>query len=260
MSEHHIENEDQFLKQVEKAARKGAASGSRRSGIFSSVLTVILVIAVFLAARKVFYLEDLLKREVPVEGHDMTLENEGLFGYTAADFAQALLGDASQLKKLEVYSREVSDAATITNAGLLKLKAFTKTQILTYHGTANYTVDLSRLSEEDISVEESDEENIHKVKIQIPHAVREEINIPSDRIEFGDVDKGLLALGQIRLTAEETAKVQTEARSRMEEKLKEDKVTEEADRFAVMSVWEIYHPLIAAVSPAYDLEIEFRQE
>lgn len=119
MSEHHIENEDQFLKQVEKAARKGAASGSRRSGIFSSILTVVLVIAVFLAAKRLFDPSGLLKREGPVEGHDMTLENQGLFGYTAADFAEAVLGDARELKKLEVYSREVSDAATITNAGLL---------------------------------------------------------------------------------------------------------------------------------------------
>lgn len=150
----------------------------------------------------------------------MTLEDESLFGYTAADFAQALPGDASQLKKLEVYSGEVSDAAAITNAGLLKLKAFTKTRSLTCHGTATCTVDLSRLSEEDISVEESDEENIHKVKIRIPRAVREEINIPGDRIGFGDVDKGLPALGQIRLTAEETAKVQTEARARMEKSWK----------------------------------------
>jgi hypothetical protein len=51
MSEHHIESEDQFLKQVEKAARKEAASGSRRTGIFSSLLTVVFVIAVFLAAK-----------------------------------------------------------------------------------------------------------------------------------------------------------------------------------------------------------------
>lgn len=167
-------------------------------------------------------------------------------------------GDASQLKKLEVYTKEVSDAATITNAGLLKLKAFSKTQILTYHGTATYTVDLSQLTKDDISLEENEGDNTHKVKIRIPHALREEINIPSDKIEFGDVDKGLLALGEIRLTAEETARVQTEARARMEEKLEEDRVSEEADRFAVMSVWEIYHPLIASVSPAYELEIEFR--
>ncbi len=254
MSEHQIENEELFLKQVEKAARKGAASGSRRSGIFSSVLTVVLVIAVFLAARRLFDPGDLLKREAPVEGHDLTLENQGLFGYTAADFAEAVLGDSSQLKKLEVYTREVSDAATVTDTGLGRFKVFTKTQILTYHGTVTYTVDLSSLSKEDISVDEDS----HTVTIRIPHAQEGEINIPSDRIEFGDVDKGMLAFGKIKLTAEESSKVQTEARTKMEEKLEEDRVAEEADRFAVMSVWEIYHPMIASVSPAYELEVEFR--
>jgi hypothetical protein len=254
MSDHYIENEDQFLKQVEKAARKGAASGSRRSGLFSSILTIVLVIAVFLAAKRLMDPSDLLKREVPVEGHDMTLKNQGFFGYTAADFAEAVLGDSSQMKKLEVYTREVSDAATVTDTGLGRFKVFTKTQILTYHGTVTYMVDLSSLSEKDITVNEED----HKVTIRIPHAEEGEINIPSDRIEFGDVDKGMLAFGKIKLTAEESSKVQTEARNKMAEKLKEDKVSEEADRFAIMSVWEIYHPLIVSVSPAYELEIEFK--
>ena len=42
----------------------------------------------------------------------------------------------------------------------------------------------------------------------------------------------------------------------MEEKLEQQKVIEEADRFAMLSVWEIYQPMINAVTTGYSLKVE----
>ena len=176
-------------------------------------------------------------------------------GYTVADFAEAVLGDSQQLKKLEVYTVNISDATTLTNTGLLNFKVFTKSQILTYHGIATYTVDLTGLNEDSFKL---DEEN-KKLIMYIPHTVLETINVPSDQIEFGDTERGFLAFGDIKLTQEESAKVQTEARTKMEEKLTEEKTSEEADRFAKMSVWELYQPIISNMDPEYQLEIEFTE-
>ena len=103
-----------------------------------------------------------------------------------------------------------------------------------------------------------DEEN-KKLIMYIPHTVLETINVPSDQIEFGDTERGFLAFGDIKLTQEESAKVQTEARTKMEEKLTEEKTSEEADRFAKMSVWELYQPIISNMDPEYQLEIEFTE-
>ena len=44
----------------------------------------------------------------------------------------------------------------------------------------------------------------------------------------------------------------------MQEKLDEENVIEEADRFAKMSVWEIYQPIIDKVTTGYSLEVEFK--
>ena len=55
---------------------------------------------------------------------------------------------------------------------------------------------------------------------------------------------------------EDVAKVQNAARSKMEEKLEQQKVIEEADRFAMLSVWEIYQPMINAVTTGYSLKVE----
>lgn len=42
-----------------------------------------------------------------------------------------------------------------------------------------------------------------------------------------------------------------------EEKLEKDKTIEDADRFAIISVWEIYQPVIDSVTSGYSLEVEF---
>ena len=41
------------------------------------------------------------------------------------------------------------------------------------------------------------------------------------------------------MTIEQATKIQAEARNKMEEKLKEQKVLETADRMAKLSVWEL---------------------
>ena len=154
----------EFLEKVEEAAREGAKKGSKgaRGGmspleLLKTLILIALIIGVgWTAYRFTAYrfnnftgnLKDIVSRDVPVEERDLTLENHGILGYTAADFQEAILGDSEQLKKLEVFETEVSDAVQLTNTGLANLKVFTKTQLLTYKGTATYTVDLGELSKD----------------------------------------------------------------------------------------------------------------
>ena len=191
---------------------------------------------------------------VPVEDRDLTLENHGVLGYTAADFQDAILGDSKQLKKLEVFTTDISGAATLIDTGLGNLKVFTKSQLLTYKGTVTYTVDLGELEKDDITL---DEESM-TVHVKIPHAVQGEININENEIEVGDVDRGLLGIGEISMTPEENQKVQSEARNKMQETLDEEDTISEADRFAKMSVWEIYQPIIDKVTTGYSLVVEIK--
>ena len=215
----------EFLAKVEEAAREGAKQGSK--GARGGISPFELLKTLFRFRNFTGDLKEIVSREVPVEERDLTLENHGIFGYTAADFQEAILGDSQQLKKLEVYSTEISEAATLVDTGLANLKVFTKTQLFNYKGTVTYTVDLGGLSKEDISL---DEEGM-KVHLKIPHAVQEEININENDIELGDVDRGLLGIGEVSMTPEEQQKLQSEARNKMQEKLDEENVIAEADRF-----------------------------
>lgn len=251
-------SEQEFIKSVEQAAKKGARSGGRRGNLILIIAVTVIVVLIgtsLYSAIQSHKISNYLGFDKNVENHDLTLKNFGFFGYTVADFAEAIIGEEKQLKKIEVYSVELSDVTTITKAGLAKLKVFTKTQLITYHGTATYVVDLSKLTKDSITVDEDS----HTVTLTIPHAERDEINVPSDSIEFGDVERGLLAIGSIKLTPQEISEVETAAIHKMEEKLVEDKANETADRFAELAVWEMFNPMVTSVSPAYQFEVEFEE-
>ena len=268
-SNQSIQQTEKLIKQVEDAARKGAKEGAKGSlsirfislGVMIAVCVLIAVVLYRYTHSLTHKWDDFLqtaKEQLDFgkarEEYDLVVEDDGVLGFTAADFAEAMLGDSSQLKKIEVFTQEVADVVTITDAGLANIKVFEKTQVITYHGTATYTVDLSRLDKKDISMDEDRK----IVTMYIPHCSMEKINIPEDQMEFGDVSKGLLAFGEIKLTPEQHAQIQSAARAKMEDKLKETNALEQADRFAKMSVWEMYQVMVSKVSPEYTLEIEFK--
>ena len=251
-----IQNE---IRAAEKRGRRRGRFARIRSffvGILCGFLILTLVTSYMHGMKALDTFKMFFTRDAAVEDHDLTLENHGIFGYTAADFAEAVLGKDQELKKLEVYSIEVSDVATITDAGLFRIKAFSKYQYITYHGTAVYTVDLSGLGKDDITLDEKTK----TVTLTVPAVMLEPINIPSEQIEFGDVKRNsVFAFGDIKLNAENQAKIETEAKNRMLEKLETDNVAADAAKAAEHSIWEIFQPVITGVSPQYKLRIEFRE-
>lgn len=263
---------ESLLQDVEQAARAGAAKGARRGGRAHRLrlpwVRIVLVILLVAAALGAFFGvkalienadsdtrrgESIFSAEEAVEDKDLTLENLGFLGYTAADFSDVILGDTAHPKKLEVYTVHITDVATVTDTGLANLTIFSKVLYITFHGTAVYVVNLALVNEYCFVVDN----DTMTVTIYIPHASLESINIPAERIEFSDVERGVLAFGQLKITPEDEAKIQAEAQSRMEKQLLADRVSLDADRFARLAVWEIYQPMITAVAPGYALEVEF---
>ena len=254
-----ITNEEEFLKRVEKAAKEGAKKGKVTASLIQMLPTFILIglLLLYVIPKIEAFnagIDSIFKIDNPAESHDMVVEDNGILGYTAADFEEAILGDSSKLKKLEVFQQEVSDVVTATDTGFMNWGVFTKTKLITYNGSVVYTVDLSSIKKADIVFDE--EEKI--ITLRIPYARQEEINIPEDQIQFGDTKGGLLAFGELKLTPEQSAQIQSGARTKMQEKLDADNVIETANRFAKLAVWEMYSPIIKGVAKDYSLEVEFR--
>lgn len=259
-----------YLEEIKAAAKEGAKEGIKeaklhRGGIGSGIasmfavklILILVIVAVIITAIYMLNpfpnVKEQLEQETSAIEHDLILEDQGILGYTAADFAEAVLGDETKLCKLEVLKQEVTDASTLIDTGLGNFKMFSKTQIITYHGTAIYTVDLSKLNNNSFELNDEEKELI----IYIPHAEMEPINIQSEDIEFGDVNKGMLAFGEIKATPEEMAAVQTKAQSMMEEKIADQNIAEQADRFAKLVVWELFQPVVNGVTKGYSLVVEF---
>ncbi len=199
-------------------------------------------------------LKSLVSFDSGIEEHDLALNDNGILGYLAADFEEAILGKASQKREVVVYTQEVSDAATLVQTGLFNWSALSKSQVIIYKGSVDYYVDLTNFSKENITYDE--EENI--VTMLIPHVSRKDININENDITFSDPEKGLLAFGEVEATPEQMSKIQAEARKKMEDRLKADKVSDTADRFAKLTIWEIYSPIVKGVGKDVSLIVEFK--
>lgn len=254
-------NDNEMKHELKKAERRGRRKGlwAKIRNFFLGVICGMLILTLFTAYMHGLAIKDtfraLFTTETAVEDHDLTLINHRIFGYKVADFADAILGDEEQLKKLEVYSREVSDVSTLTQAGLFKLKAFSKYQYVTFNGKAIYTVDLSGLTADDITLDEETK----VVTMKVPEPVLEPINIPSEEIVFGDVERGtFLVFGDIKLTPEQHALVETAAKDKMIQRLEEENALEDAKVAAEHSVWEIFQPMVSKLSSKYTLKIEFK--
>ena len=272
-----MENQGNNLEEIKQAAYDGAKAGAKRNFLFSGgagLLSRILKLAVILVFILVVipfatstinpfsrimdsvstFLDQATTRDV-AENHDMVLEDNGLLGFTAADFGEVILGDSSKLKKLEVYTQELSEMVTYTKAGFGGLDLFKKTKNYTYTGTATYIVDLSKLSKDSIELDEDE----MTVILYIPHTELpdQNLNVPQENVVVGDTEKGMLSLGDLNASDEDCNALMKEAKEKMKTKLEEDDVQATADKVAEMMVWEMYQPMISQFAAGYTLKIEF---
>ena len=186
------------------------------------------------------------------EGADALLD-EGLLGYTAADFQNAILGAATQHQELVVMEQPLEISTTITKAGLGNLNIFSKIKTVTYYGTGVYTVDLKNIDKDHIKVDT----DAKTVTVIIPHAVLQYVNPDLSKTEFEDTEKGLLAFGDLSLTTEQQNQLSQSVTAAMKERLEEDDLFKQADEYATMKTWEIFQPLITAVSSEYKVVMQF---
>lgn len=234
------------------AALASTALSGKKSRGFLTGLIVGVIIGVLLAS--VFGLKDQLLGTVETtkESADEVID-ETFTGYTALDFKNAILGEASQHQEIIVMEQPLEIATTITKAGLGNLSIFSKVKNVNYAGTGVYTIDMKSFNEDNVSVDEDNK----KVIVKIPHSTLQYTNIDYDSVEFEDTEKGLLAFGDLALTTEQQNTLEQSIISAMKEKLETEDLLNKADEFAKMSVWNMFQPLVSAISPEYVLEVEF---
>lgn len=231
-----------------KRRRHGVGHGISIRLILILVLLIVLVVAVMLLYSS---LKEGLKS--PVSDLDITVPAslEGLLpdekmGYNKIDFTNAILGESRERQELIVLEQDVEVTTQVSQA-LANIALFAKTKTLISHGTGVYTVSFHDVGESSIQVDEEKQ----LVTMTIPHTTLQYIDFDVTNTESGETQKALLAIGEIKLTAEQDLELKTAIHTSMEEKLSTPAMFTKADEAALKKVVEIFEPLVKAVSPDF---------
>lgn len=222
--------------------------------LIKDIVTLVLIIFLAIIGLKIY---DGLKKNTdilkPVDNHDLTVENNGILGYKVVDFEDAILGASKRQSLLIVDEQDISLVTTTTQSGLFNLGIFSKNQSVTFIGKAQYTIDLSSITSNCISVDNTS----RVVTIKVPHAQFHDVVIDYNQTKFSDTEKGLLAFGDIKMSQEQINEITKTAIEKLEEKASENEPLAKADQYGQYVLRDLYEKSISSVNSTYRVKIIF---
>lgn len=173
--------------------------------------------------------------------------------HTVADFKNPIILAHGKDARLIVYTAELSESVSLANEGLGGFKWNSTYQEAKYFGQAEYTVDLSQLSEEDFIVNNE----LKILTVRIPYAVLSPINILNEQTQFKDTEKGWLGPKEVKMTSEELNRIMLEVEKKMKAQLIDENIMEKANEEAKIVVAELLTATIQTVDPEFTVVVVF---
>ena len=170
---------------------------------------------------------------------------------TVVDFQEPIILAHSKESQLIVHTAHLTETITVSIEGLGGWDWTSIHQDVEYKGEAQYTVDLSQLSEEDFMVNNE----LKILTVRIPYAVLSSINIPSDKMKFHDPQKGWAAAKEIKLSLEQNALLETEATSNMKAKLIDENIIADANEDAKNVVADLLAATVHSIDPEFTVVV-----
>ena len=170
---------------------------------------------------------------------------------TVADFKEPIILTHGKDSRLIVHTAHLSETISIASEGLGGWEWTSAYQDIVYEGDAQYTVDLSQLSEEDFVVNNE----LKTLTVRIPYAVLSPINIRADQIKFRDIKKGWAAPKDIKLTAEENTQLTIQVSNKMKAKLIDENIIAVANQNAKTVVADLLSATVHAVDPEFTVVV-----
>ena len=233
-----------------KSAKKGELKISPKTAFFAIAAIVIIALLLFIAWPR---LSDMLFPQTEVQTHTAAeLSEEAVMHNTAAEFDNVILGEARQKQDLVVWEQDIQVDSKISQA-LANLAVFSKTKTVHSFGTGVYTVNMGAVDEEAIAVDEQG----RTVTISIPHAELHYITKDLEKTEFEDTQHAILGFGDIKLTQEQQNLLDQSIEDAMRAELESEQCFADADKAALLVVYDVYQPLISQVDDTYTLEVRF---
>ena len=175
---------------------------------------------------------------------------DATMGYSKFDFSNAILGESREKSDFVVLEQDVTVTSRVSQA-LANLALFEKSQIIRSYGTGVYTVDLSQLDEQDVTLDEA----TRTVTVAIPHAKLSYVTADVEKTEYEETQKALFAFGEIKLTNEQMGLLQQNIEDAMRAELSTPEMLAGADAAAAGQVQKLFLPLVQAVATDYSVAI-----
>ena len=174
-------------------------------------------------------------------------------GRTEVSFADVILSQPEETRKLVVYEQEATAEATIQTYKIIDVKPMRQNQKVKYTATGSFIVELDALTAANII----DDKANKKLTIKIGHPELDTIEIDPNEIVVEDPEKGILAFGDLTLTVKDYVTLEKKLQKELKEKFDTSANGQEADDIALRMVKGIYEPVVKAVDDDYSLEIVF---
>lgn len=174
-------------------------------------------------------------------------------GYNKIDFSNAILGESRAKSDFVVLEQDVTVTSRVSQA-LANLALFEKSQLIRSYGTGVYTVDLSQLTETDVTVDDT----LATVTIFIPHATLAYVTVDLEKTEYEETKKSLFAFGEIKLTSEQTNVLEQSIDDAMRVQLDSEEMLQKADVHALSQTQKLFEPVVQAVAQDYIVVVLFR--
>lgn len=239
-------------KLIEKPIKKSAALKklSVLIALFALIFLCILIIRLF-PKRESAFVDDVAGQIAQEMEDNQIVLSSSLGRRTVADFKDPIILTHGKESRLIVYTAHLSETISIASEGLGGWEWTSAYQDIVYEGDAQYTVDLSQLSDEDFLVNNE----LKILTVRIPYAVLSPINIPADQIKFHDVQKGWAAPKDIRLTAEESAQLMIQVSNKMKAQLIDENIIVLANENAKIVVAELLSATVHSIDPEFTVVV-----
>lgn len=218
--------------------------------LFALILTSIFVIRHFSSKQSEFTdnVATQIEQEM-AENHIVISSGNG--HRTVVDFKEPIIMTHGKDSRLIVHTAHLSEEISIANEGLFGWEWTSAYQKISYEGDAQYTVDLSHLSDEDFVVNNE----LKTLTVRIPYAVLSPINISADKIKFGDVQKGWAASKDIKLTPEQNTQLTIQVSSKMKAKLIDENIIAVANEDAKIVVADLLSATVKSIDPEFTVVV-----
>lgn len=158
-------------------------------------------------------------------------------------------------KKQELITLEIEMTEKISvDDSWGNLSLFKKIQNIDFNGTGIYTIDLSRLNNENIDIKTKDK----KITVKVPSPVVKDISINEDKTKYEDTEKGLLRFGELKLSPAEYQVIRSNVKEKMVTKMSEQDFYKQALNTSEDTVKKLINGVIQnETQEKYEIKVEF---